>query len=139
MEDWALIRRLSADGLPKAQIAARLGLSRNTVAKAVAAAAPPKYERAPVSTAFTSFEDLVRALLGEYPQLPATVIAERVGWAGSITWFRDNVRRLRVDYLPGIRLTGWSMWPGTRRSAICGSHRPGCRWARRRRHPRRCW
>jgi len=30
--------------------------------------------------------------------MPATVIAERVGWEGSITWFRDNVRRLRPEH-----------------------------------------
>ena len=30
--------------------------------------------------------------------MPATVIAERVGWSGSITWFRDNVRRLRPEH-----------------------------------------
>ncbi len=30
--------------------------------------------------------------------MPATVIAERVGWIGSITWFRDNVRRLRPEH-----------------------------------------
>ena len=30
--------------------------------------------------------------------MPATVIAERVGWTGSITWFRDNVRRLRPEH-----------------------------------------
>jgi hypothetical protein len=30
--------------------------------------------------------------------MPATVIAERVEWLGSITWFRDNVRALRADY-----------------------------------------
>ena len=28
MEDWALIRRLAADGVPKARIAERLGISR---------------------------------------------------------------------------------------------------------------
>ncbi|MBG6109069.1 hypothetical protein IWX88_002740 [Frigoribacterium sp. CG_9.8] len=39
----------------------------------------------------------MRALLAEFPQMPATVIAERVGWSGSITWFRDNVRRLRPE------------------------------------------
>ena len=37
--------------------------------------------------------------------MPATVLAERVGWTGSIRWFRDNVNRLRdrgVDTLPSI-------------------------------------
>jgi hypothetical protein len=37
-------------------------------------------------------------LLEEHPEMPATVIAERVGWEGSITWFRDNVRRLRPEH-----------------------------------------
>ena len=32
--------------------------------------------------------------------MPATVLAERVGWTGSITWFRDNVRRLRPEHRP---------------------------------------
>ncbi len=31
MEDWALIRRLAAEGEPKAQIAERLGALRTTV------------------------------------------------------------------------------------------------------------
>jgi hypothetical protein len=98
LEDWALIRRLAGEGVPKAQIAARLGISRTTVIKAVASSAPPKYERAAVSTAFTPFEPLVRQLLLDTPDMPATVIAERVGWTGSITWFRDNVRRLRPEH-----------------------------------------
>ena len=100
MEDWALIRRLAGEGVPKAQIAARLGISRTTVVKAVASGAPPKYERRPVPTAFTPFEPVVRQLLAQTPDMPATVIAERVGWTGSITWFRDNVRRLRPEHRP---------------------------------------
>jgi hypothetical protein len=59
---------------------------------------PPKYERAAVPTSFTPFEARVRELLSETPDMPATVIAERVDWPGSITWFRDNVRLLRPDY-----------------------------------------
>ena len=31
LEDWALIRRLAAEGVAKAQIAARLGISRTTL------------------------------------------------------------------------------------------------------------
>src|ERR1700761_412320 len=86
VEDWALIRRLVADGVPKRQVARQLGIGRATVDRAVASDRPPKYERAsPEATAFTPFEARVRALLDETPEMPATVIAERVGWDGSIT------------------------------------------------------
>ena len=38
---------LDAGGFPKAQIAKRLGISRNTVIRAVSSVEPPMYERAP--------------------------------------------------------------------------------------------
>jgi Mu transposase, C-terminal domain/Helix-turn-helix domain of resolvase len=98
VEDWALIRRLVADGVPRRQVARQLGIGRATVDRAVASDRPPKYERPAVPTTFTPFEARVRAILSEHAEMPATVIAERVGWTGSITWFRDNVRRLRPDY-----------------------------------------
>ena len=66
LEDWALIRRLAAEGVPKRQVAQRLGISRTTVEQAVASDAPPKYERPPVPTSFTPFEPRVRALLAEH-------------------------------------------------------------------------
>ena len=100
MEDWALIRRLAAEGVPKAAIARRLGIARNTVTAAVASDDPPKYRRKPASTSFTPFEPRVRALLAETADMPATVLAERVGWTGSIRWFRDNVNRVRADHRP---------------------------------------
>ncbi len=108
MEDWALIRRLAADGVPKARIAQRLGISRTTVIKAVNSDAPPRYVRTPGPTSFTEFEPHVRALLAEVPDMPATVLAERVGWTGSIRWFSDNVRRLRPEHCrvdPADRIT----------------------------------
>jgi transposase len=108
MEDWALIRRLVADGVPQRQVARDLGVARATVARAVVSEGPPKYERPSVPTSFTAFAPAVRQLLAKTPDMPATVIAERVGWTGSISWFRDNVRRLRPEHQlvdPSDRLT----------------------------------
>jgi transposase len=98
LEDWALIRRLAAEGVPKAQIARRLGIARGTVTSAVKSDAPPVYVRTPGPTSFTVFEPRVRELLTQTPDMPATVLAERVGWTGSIRWFRDNVNRLRPEH-----------------------------------------
>ena len=98
MEDWALIRRLVADGVSQRQVARDLGVGRSTVERALVSDRPPRYEWSAVSTAFTPFEPAVRQLLTKTPDMPATVIAERVGWTGSITWFRDNVRRLRPEH-----------------------------------------
>ena len=95
-----MIRRLVADGVPQRQVARDLGIGRSTVERALASDRPPKYERLAVPTAFTPFEPVVRQLLTTTPDMPATVIAERVGWTGSITWFRDNVRRLRPEHKP---------------------------------------
>jgi len=100
LEDWALIRRLAADGVPKAEIARQLGISRTTVIKAVNSQAPPRYERTPMATSFAVFEPRVQALLKDTPDMPATVLAERVGWTGSIRWFSENVKRLRPEHRP---------------------------------------
>ena len=108
MEDWAIIRRLAAEGIPNARIAERLGISRTTVIKAVRSSNPPNYERTAKATSFVTFEPRVRALLEEFPDMPGSVLAERVEWTGSMTWFRENVARLRPDYRkidPADRLT----------------------------------
>lgn len=100
MEDWALIRRLAGEGTPNAVIARRLGISRTTVVKAVASQGPPKYERTATESLFAVFEPRVRTLLRLNPDLPASVLAERVGWTGSESWFRENVARLRPEHRP---------------------------------------
>jgi transposase len=101
VEDWAEIRRLHrAEGLPIKTIARTLGISRNTVRAAIASDAPPKYERTPTGSAVDGFEDAIRAQLKAVPTMPATVIAERVGWTRGITVFKERVAELRPAYLP---------------------------------------
>jgi len=101
VEDWAEIRRLHrAEGLPVKAIARVLGISRNTVRSAVASDAPPKYVRRPAGSIVDGFEPRIRELLQGYPAMPATVIAERIGWERGLTVLKERVRELRPVYLP---------------------------------------
>lgn len=101
VEDWAEIRRLHrAEGLGIKTIARTLGVSRNTVRAAIASDAPPKYQRKPVGSAVDAFEAAIREQLALVPTMPATVIAERVGWPRGITVFKERVAELRPAYLP---------------------------------------
>ena len=45
-------------------------------------------------------EPQIRTLLAEFPRMPATVIAERIGWDRSLTILKDRVRELRPLFLP---------------------------------------
>ena len=101
MEDWAEIRRLHrAEEMPIKAIARRLGISRNAVRRALARDSPPRYQRPTKGSCVDAFEPAIRELLRVYPRMPATVIAERVGWERSITVLKDRVRELRPVYLP---------------------------------------
>ncbi len=120
LEDWALIRRLVADGVPKSRIATQLGIARTTVYSAAESIEPPRYERSPSQTAFSPYELTVGSLLWEYPRMPATLIAERVGWRGSSSWFRQNVSRLRPEYFPND--------PADRLCHLPGAQIQGGRW-----------
>jgi transposase len=101
VEDWAEIRRLHrAEGVPVKAIARLLGISRNTVRAAVASDAPPRYERRAAGSIVDAVEPRIRELLQVYPTMPATVIAERIGWDRGLTVLKDRVRELRPVYLP---------------------------------------
>ena len=61
---------------------------------------PPQYTRRPAGSIVDAVEPRVRELLAAYPTMPATVIAERVGWSRGMTVFAERVRQLRPVYLP---------------------------------------
>ena len=121
VEDWAEIRRLHrAEGLSIKAIVRRLGVARNTVRDALRSSEPPRYERAPTGSAVDAVEPQIRELLREFPAMPATVIAERIGWERGITILQDRVAELRplfvppdpcqrTSYAPG-ELAQWDLW-----------------------------
>jgi transposase len=101
VEDWAEIRRLyRAEGLAVRAIARRLGISRNTVKKALASHEPPRYVRAAAGSVVDVVEPQIRALLAEFPDMPTSVIMERVGWARGKTVFFERVAALRPLFRP---------------------------------------
>ncbi len=101
VEDWAEIRRLRrAEGLPIKMIARVMKVSRNTVRAALASDGPPRYQRRPAGSIVDAVEPQIRELLRAYPTMPASVIAERVGWTRGKTVFAERVRELRSVYLP---------------------------------------
>ena len=96
MEDWAEIRRLHrAEQMPVKVIARVMGVSRNTVRTAIASDRPPKYERPRKGSIVDAAEPRIRELLKAYPSMPATVIAERIGWERSIRVLSGRVAELR--------------------------------------------
>ena len=101
VDDWAEIRRLyRAEKMSIKAIARRLGIARNTVRDAVRSTAPPAYVRAPAGSLVDAFEDRIRVLLAEFPAMPATVIAERIGWSHGMTILKERVRELRPLFQP---------------------------------------
>lgn len=101
VEDWAEIRRLHrAEGMAIRAIARRMKISKNTVKKALGSHEPPQYQRKPQGSAVDEFEPLIRALLAEFPDMPTTVIMERVGWQRGKTVFFERVGQLRPLFKP---------------------------------------
>lgn len=100
MEQWAEIRRLHrSENVPIKEIVRRLGIARNTVRSALKQQTEPRYQRRAAGSLVDAVEPEIRKLLAQTPRMPATVIAERIGWESSITILRDRVRLLRPEYV----------------------------------------
>jgi transposase len=101
VEDWAEVRRLHrAEGMAIRAIARRLGISRNTVKKALGSHAPPRYERPAKGSRVDAVEPAIRLLLSEFPEMPTSVIMERVGWEFGRSVFYERVAQLRPLFRP---------------------------------------
>jgi transposase len=113
VEDWAEIRRLHrAEGMPVRAIARRLRVGRNTVRRALACDGPPKYARPLRGSVADAAEPRIRELLAQWPDMPATVIAERIGWERSLTVLKVKVRELRPLFVPQDPVSRTDYQPG---------------------------
>ena len=82
----------------------------------------------PAGSIVDAVEPRIRELLPAYPRMPATVIAERIGWDRSVRVLRDRVAELRPAYLPPDPASPDGVCGRARsRSAISGSRRSRCR------------
>lgn len=61
-----------------------------------------------------AFEPAIRELLTTTPWMPATVIADRVGWQRGMSVFTARVRDLRPYYLPPDPSSRTTYQPGER-------------------------
>jgi transposase len=86
--------------MPIKAIVRKLGVGRNTVRRALASGEPPAYSRPVKPSIVDAVEPQIRVLLTQWPSMPTTVIAERVGWQRSMTVFKDRVRQLRPLFVP---------------------------------------
>jgi transposase len=84
--------------MPIKAIVRHLGIARNTVRAALASEAPPSYQRPAKGSLVDAVEPEVRKLLMVDAKMPATVIAERIGWEHSITILKDRLRQIRSEY-----------------------------------------
>ncbi|TFD24076.1 IS21 family transposase [Cryobacterium lyxosi] len=101
MDDWGKIRQLfSAGQHSKREIGRLVGVSRGTVDRALESDRLSKYQRAATGSSFDAYATQVRVLLAVTPRMPASTLAERVGWLGSASVFRDKVALIRPEYVP---------------------------------------
>ena len=140
VEDWAEIRRLrKAEKMPIKVIARVVGCSKNTVKKALASDGPPVYRRAAQGSVVDLVEPRIRELLQASPTMPATVVAERLGWPYSIRVLRDRVSELRPAYLPPDPASRTVYQPGEIGQCDFGSRRSRFRCGSGKFGPRRSW
>jgi transposase len=116
VEDWAEVNRLfHREGLPKAAIARRLVMSRNTVDRLLGLRKPPQYVRTPAGSQLDPFAERIAAMLAEDPTVRATVIRERLrpaGYSGGITILKEHLARVRPAFLATRTYQRTSYAPG---------------------------
>jgi len=96
VHDRAPIRALAARGVPIRAIARDLGISRNTVRRALDPERPDHYVRASHLDALGAD---VRTVLAAYPHMSAAGVARRLHYRGAHSHFTPFVNQIRREVL----------------------------------------
>ncbi len=97
--------------MPIKAIVRKLGVSRNAVRRALAADAPPRYERPARGSIVDAVEPQIRAQLAEWPTM-RNGDRQRIGWTRSMTVLKDRVRVLRPLFVPPDPASRTAYLPG---------------------------
>jgi transposase len=102
VEQWAEVRRMHrVDGLSGREISRRTGLHRDTVARWLAAPAPPRYERMPVGSKLDPFKEWICEQLAGDPRIQSQRLREmacELGYEGGRSIFDEFVRETRPRF-----------------------------------------
>ncbi|WP_267616488.1 ATP-binding protein [Gordonia bronchialis] len=96
-DEWAEIHRCHAGGESIKGIAARLGMSRNTVRRALSMSAPPDDHRRCKGSVVDDVDRRLRELLMEQPEISVAEIGRVLNWERSRTLLARKVQELRAE------------------------------------------
>jgi transposase len=103
VERWAEIRRMVlVERRSQREVARLTGIARETVARAVRAELPPKYERPPIVSKVDPFKEWICEQLRADPSIQSLRLREmasELGYAGGKSIFDDYVREVRPRFL----------------------------------------
>jgi len=109
--EWAQVRALVMDGDSEREIARRLGMNRQTVARLARSAEPPRYRRAPTGSQLDSFDPVLRRPLAEWAAIKAPRVTEILradyGYTGSVRLVQARLQRLRSSSVRLAQRTGY--------------------------------
>lgn len=116
VKDWAEVHRLyEREHMPKAAIARRLGMTRNTVSRLLELSEPPRYRRPAKGSMLEPFHADIAAMLDEDAEVAATVVLERLrrqGYSGGITILKDHLATVRPGFLAARSFQRTTYLPG---------------------------
>ena len=97
LEDWVMIKHMHKQGVPKSRIAKELGLSRETIRKAISEDEHPSGKRQSRSSILDPYKEYINQRLEKYDLTATRILREsqEQGYPGSYTVVKRFVREVK--------------------------------------------